>query len=230
MHEVQTQEELFANLTAISKVPELALSACDSNIAFYGNITMVYGEAKLGKSFTVASAIKDSNALFVDIDNNGLELHEHLIVNKVLPLHGSEARPFLNMVLQHNGDERFIIVIDSFANFADELGFNINDTRDVTKLFKAIRKITDKGHAVVLIHHVTTNGKERGSEEYSAKIQGNAGAIFGRVDVTYVLEDSGYLAKDRSRISNAAENFISADVYITEKLARGVNGKIQLPA
>jgi hypothetical protein len=230
MHKIQTKEELFANLTAISTVPEPAVSACKSNIAFYGNITMVYGEAKLGKSFTVASAIKNSNALFVDIDNNGLELHEHLLANKVLPLHGAEARPFVDMLLSHNGDDRFIIVIDSFANFADELGYNINDTRDVTKLFKDIRKITDKGHAVILIHHVTTNGKERGTQEYSAKIQGNAGAIFGRVDVAYLLADRGYLAIDRSRISNAAERFLSEDAPITVKLTRGENEKIQLPA
>jgi hypothetical protein len=227
MHKVQTQEELFINLSALSKVPEPAISACASNIAFYNNITMVYGEAKLGKSFTVAAAIKDSNALFVDIDNNGLELHEHLLANKVLPLHGAEAKPFINMVQAHNGDERFIIVIDSFANFADELGFNINDTRDVTKLFKAIRKVTDKGHAVILVHHVTTNGKERGTEEYSAKIQGNAGAIFGRVDVTYLLADRGLLVQDRSRISNAAEQF-SPDASILAQIG-GNNATCKVP-
>lgn len=228
MNEIQTQEELFANLTAMSKVPEPAISACDSNIAFYNNITMVYGEAKLGKSFTVASALNGSNALFVDIDNNGLELHEHLIANKILPLHGAEAKPFINMIQAHNGDERFIIVIDSFANFADELGFNVNDTRDVTKLFKKIRKITDKGHAVILVHHVTTNGKERGTQEYSAKIQGNAGAIFGRVDVTYVLTDRGLLVKDRSRISNAAEQFLSPDASILVQI-KGSHDTCEIP-
>ena len=224
------KETLIAELLALSKTPEPAIVSVKSGIAFYNNITMIYGEAKLGKSFTVATAIKDSDALFIDIDNNGSELHKHLLKHNITPLHGVEANPFLQKVLNYQGTDRFTIVIDSFANLADELGYNINDTRDVTKLFKYIRKITDKGHAVILIHHVTTNGKERGTQEYSAKIQGNAGAIFGRVDVTYLLEDRGYLAIDRSRISNAANQFIIEDAPMTVKLARGENGKIQLPA
>lgn len=227
---VTAKEALITELLALSKTPEPAVESVESGIAFYNNITMIYGEAKLGKSFTVATAIKGSDALFIDIDNNGSELHEHLLKHNITPLHGVEAIPFLQKILNYEGRDRFTIVIDSFANLADELGCNINDTRDVTKLFKALRTISDKGHALILIHHVTTNGKERGTQEYSAKIQGNAGAIFGRVDVTYILEDRGYLVIDRSRISNAANKFISDDAPMTVKLTRGDNGKIELPA
>ena len=230
MSAIQTKENLIASLLEISKVPEPAIQADHNGITFYNSITMIYGEAKLGKSFTVADALKNTDTLFIDIDNNGDELHQHLLTNKIIPLHGFEAIPFINMIMAYEGKDRFIIIVDSFANFADELGYNINDTRDVTKLFKRIRKITDKGHAVVLIHHVTTNGKERGDEEYSAKIQGNAGAIFGRVDVSYRLVNRGYLAIDRSRISNAANQFISDDAPIIAQLTGGHNGKIQLPA
>lgn len=206
--EIESKEQLLAALLAMSTVPKPAVSACKSDIAFYGVITMIYGEAKMGKSFTCANAIEDSLGLFIDIDNNGEELHKHLLLKKITPLHGSEAKPFIDMLLRYDGAEKFIVVIDSFANYADELGFNVNDTTAVTKLFKEIRKITDKGHAVVLIHHVTTNGKT--GDEYSSKIQGNAGAIFGRVDITYRLESRGVLIKDRSRISNAADKFISS--------------------
>lgn len=214
----QTKENLIASLLEISKVPEPAIQADHNGIAFYKNITMVYGEAKLGKSFVIAEALKDTDTLFIDIDNNGDELHQHLLKNTIIPLHGFEAMPFINMVMAYEGEDRFIIVIDSFANFADELDYNINDTRDIIKLFKRIRKITDKGHAVVLIHHVTTNGKSRDSDDYSAKIQGNAGAIFGRVDTTYKLEDRGLLVQDRSRISNATNKFISESASIAAKV------------
>ena len=64
------KETLIAELLALSKTPEPAIVSVKSGIAFYNNITMIYGEAKLGKSFTVATAIKDSDALFIDIDNN----------------------------------------------------------------------------------------------------------------------------------------------------------------
>lgn len=205
MSVIQTKENLIASLLEISKIPEPSVSACSSNIAFYGAITMVYGEAKMGKSFTIGEALNGSHALFIDIDNNGIELHEHLIKNHIIPLHGSEAKPFIDMLLQYDGDDKFIIVIDSFANCADELGFNVNDTTAVTKLFKEIRRITDKDHAVVLVHHVTTNGKQ--GDDHSSKIQGNAGAIFGRVDITYRLESRGVLIQDRSRISNAAKHY-----------------------
>jgi hypothetical protein len=225
---VTAKETLITELLALSKTPEPAVQSVESGIAFYNNITMIYGEAKLGKSFTVATAIKGSDALFIDVDNNGSELHKHLLKHNITPLHGVEAKPFLQKILNYEGTDRFTIVIDSFANLADEFGCNINDTRDVTKLFKALRTITDKGHALILIHHVTTNGKERGSQEYSAKIQGNAGAIFGRVDVTYILEDRGYLAIDRSRISNAANQFISDDASMLVQI-RGSHDTCEIP-
>jgi len=225
---VTAKETLITELLVLSKTPEPAVASVESGIAFYNNITMIYGEAKLGKSFTVATAIRGSDALFIDVDNNGSELHEHLLKHNIIPLHGVEARPFINKILSYEGKEQFTIVIDSFANLADELGYNINDTRDVTKLFKDIRKITDKGHAVILVHHVTTNGKERGTQEYSAKIQGNAGAIFGRVDVTYVLTDRGLLVKDRSRISNAAEEFLSPDASILVQI-KGSHDTCEIP-
>ena len=218
MSPIQTKENLITSLLEISKLPEPAIQADHNGIAFYKNITMIYGEAKLGKSFVIAEALKDTDTLFIDIDNNGDELHQYLLKNKIVPLHGFEAIPFINMVMAYEGEDRFTIVIDSFANFADELDCNINDTRDIIKLFKRIRKITDKGHAVVLIHHVTTNGKSRDSDDYSAKIQGNAGAIFGQIDVTYLLQDRGVLVQDRSRISNATPKFIAESASIIAKV------------
>ncbi len=218
MSAIQTKENLIASLLKISKLPEPAIQADHNGIAFYKNITMIYGEAKLGKSFAIAEALKDTNTLFIDIDNNGDELHQYLLKNKIVPLHGFEAIPFINLLMEYEGEDRFVIVIDSFANFADELDCNINDTRDIIKLFKRIRKITDKGHAVVLIHHVTTNGKSRDSDDYSAKIQGNAGAIFGQIDVTYLLQAKGVLVQDRSRISNATPKFIAESASIIAKV------------
>ena len=215
--------KLLSDLIAISKIPEPAISACTSNIAFYGAITMVFGEAKMGKSFTIADALKDSATLFIDIDNNGEELHKHLVSKKIIPLHGTEAQPFIDILLKYAGDDKFIVVIDSFANYADELGFNVNDTTAITKLFKEIRKLTDNGHAVVLVHHVTTNGKT--GDEHSSKIQGNAGAIFGRVDVTYRLEGRGVLIQDRSRISNAADKFISSGASLGKVMSH-----VEIPA
>lgn len=218
MSAIQTKENLIASMLEISKLPEPAIQADLNGIAFYKNITMIYGEAKLGKSFAIAEALKDTNTLFIDIDNNGDELHQHLLKNNIVPLHGFEAIPFINILMEYEGEERFIMVIDSFANFADELDCNINDTRDIIKLFKRIRKITDKGHAIVLIHHVTTNGKSRDSDDYSAKIQGNAGAIFGQIDVTYLLQEKGVLVQDRSRISNATPKFIAESASIIAKV------------
>jgi hypothetical protein len=215
--ELESKEQLLSKLLSMSKVPEPAISACESNIAFYGAITMVYGEPKLGKSFTVATALKDTGALFVDIDSNGEELHKHLLENELKPLHGFEAKPFIDMVMRYQGDDKFIIVIDSFANYADELGCSINGTDDVIKLFKKLRAITAKGHALVLIHHVTTNG--RSGDDNVSKIQGNAGALFGRIDVMYRLTDRGELTLERSRISNAADSF-----------GGKCNGKSQIPA
>jgi hypothetical protein len=209
--ELESKEQLLSKLSSMSIVPEPAESACESNIAFYGAITMVYGEPKLGKSFTVATALKGTGAIFIDIDNNGSELHEHLLENGLNPLHGFEAKPFIDAIMSYQGDDRFIIVVDSFANLADELGCSINGTDDVIKLFKKLREITAKGHALVLVHHVTSNGRERGSNDYASKIQGNAGAIFGRVDVTYSLVDRGWLQLDRSRISNAPKVWRSGD-------------------
>lgn len=212
-----TKEDLYSALALISKTPEPAVQADKNGIAFYHGITMIYGEAKLGKSFTVADALRGSNAVFVDIDNNGDELHQHLLKNDLLPLHGYEAMPFVNMIMQYDGAERLIIVIDSFANLAIEMGCNFNDAMSIASMFKRLRKITEKGHSLILIHHVTTNGKAQDSEEYSAKIQGNAGALYGQIDVTYTLKSRGVLMIDKSRISNATALYISENAQSIER-------------
>ena len=96
---IESKEQLIDCLLSMSKAPEPAVQADTNGIAFYGNISMIYGEAKQGKSFVAAEALKDSDAIFIDIDSNGLELHEHLILNNITPLHGAQAEPFLQMVL-----------------------------------------------------------------------------------------------------------------------------------
>jgi len=213
---INNKDDLFASLSALSIIPKPAVEADPNKITFYGNITMIYAEAKMGKSFTVGEAIKDSNGIFIDIDNNGDELHQHLKRNDVLPLHGDIAGQFLDPLLSYSGHEQFIIVIDSFANYAEELGYNINDTNDIVKLFKHIRKITDKGHAVILIHHETSN-------QQGTKMQGNKGALLAQVQIIYRLKNRGELVLERSRVSNATPYYSSKKTSAPSFISSGDN-------
>ena len=173
---IEEQEHLFIK-------PKSFKPILGSDILFEGAIHLIAGASKEGKTtFAIDELGKATGktVIVLDGDGNGIDAVSKAGAN----IHWQQPKDpyallelYLSLIEEGKPFGDVIFLIDSLQNFTGKYEIDSND--GMKHVITTLKKLTNTGAALVLIHHITETSKD------GFKLKGNSEVLYSQCDISY---------------------------------------------